>query len=250
MVLLLTFLSAGLIAASSLAGAFVLFVPRDKLNRIISHLISFAVGAMLGGAFLHLIPQAFEHDAVGADTPLYIVGGIMLFFILERFLHGHHEHHLEGSHQHTEPIVKMSLVGGTMHNLVDGMIVAAGYAVSIEAGLVATAAILLHQIPQEIGDVGVLMHGGLEPRRALGYNFASGLGAVLGAGIFLVVGTVSEGFAPIIVALTAGSFIYIAASDLIPDLRRSAGHRASVEQFLLMGAGVLLMLIPRLLWSH
>jgi len=250
MVLLLTFLSAGLIAASSLSGTFVLFVPREKLNRIISHLISFAVGAMLGGAFLHLIPQAFQHDAVGSDTPLYIVAGIMGFFILERFLHAHHEHHLDGQHQHTEPIVKMSIVGGTMHNLVDGMIVAASYTVSVEAGVVATSAILLHQIPQEIGDVGVLIHGGLEPRRALGYNFVSGLGAVVGAGISLVAGAITDGFAPVIVALTAGSFIYIAASDLIPDLRRSAGHRASLEQFLLMGAGVLLMLIPRLIWSH
>ena len=250
MVLIYTFVSAGLITASSLAGGFVMVVPRHRLNRMISHLISFAVGALLGGAFLHLIPQAFEHEAVGSNTPLYIVAGIMGFFVLERFLHVHHEHHLEGQVHTPRPIVTMSIVGGTMHNLVDGMIVAASYAVSVEAGVVTTAAILLHQIPQEIGDFGILVHGGLEPARALVYNLISGGGAIVGAAVAILVGSVASDFAPIIVAVTAGSFIYIAASDLIPELRRSPGHRASLQQLLLMVAGVGLMLIPRLFWGH
>lgn len=227
-----------------------MIVRRQRLNRAISHLISFAVGALLGGAFLHLIPRAFEHDAVGSDTPLYIVAGIMGFFVLERFLHVHHEHHLEGEPHPTQPIVAMSIIGGTMHNLVDGMIVAASYAVSIEAGFVTTAAILLHQIPQEIGDFGILVHGGLAPRRALFYNFLSGIGAVVGAAAAVLIGSVSASFAPIIVAVTAGSFIYIAASDLIPELRRSPGHKASLQQLLLMAAGVALMLIPHMVWGH
>lgn len=250
MIHIFIFVSAGLITASSLAGGFVMIFPRHKLNRIISHLISFAVGALLGGAFLHLIPRAFEHDAVGSDTPLYIVAGIMGFFVLERFLHVHHEHHLEGQPHPTQPIVTMSIVGGTMHNLVDGMIVAASYVVSVEAGLVTTSAILLHQIPQEIGDFGILVHGGLEPRRALVYNLISGIGAVVGAGAAILIGSIADNFAPIIVAVTAGSFIYIAASDLIPELRRSLGHKASLQQLLLMAAGVGLMLIPRLVWGH
>lgn len=250
MILFLTLISAGLVTMSSLAGAFVMVVKPKKLDRIVSHLISFAVGALLGGAFLHLIPRAFEHDAVGSDTPLYIVGGIMAFFVLERFLHVHHEHHLEGDEHAVKPIVAMSIVGGTMHNMVDGMIVAASYAVSVEAGIVTTAAILLHQIPQEIGDFGILVHGGLTPFKALLYNFGSGGGAIVGAVIGILVGSVTSNFAPIIVALTAGSFIYIAASDLIPELRRSPGHKASLQQLLLMAAGVGLMLIPRLIWGH
>jgi len=250
MILLLTLISAGLITISSLAGGFVMIVPQPRLDRIISHMISFAVGALLGGAFLHLIPRAFEHDAVGSDTPLYIVAGIMGFFVLERFLHGHHEHHLEGEAHPVKPIVAMSIAGGTMHNLVDGMIVAASYAVSVEAGIVTTAAILLHQIPQEIGDFGILVHGGLTPVKALLYNFGSGGAAIVGALIAYFIGSVAGDFAPIIVALTAGSFIYIAASDLIPELRRSTGHKASFQQLLLMAAGVGLMLIPRLLWAH
>lgn len=225
-------------------------VQEERLDRMISHLISFAVGALLGGAFLHLIPRAFEHDVVGADTPLYIVAGIMVFFIIERFLHGHHEHHLEGESHRVQPLVAMSIVGGTMHNVVDGMIVAASYAVSVEAGFVTTAAILLHQIPQEIGDFGILVHGGLTPGKALLYNFLSGGGAVVGAAVAMVIGTFADDFAPIIVALTAGSFIYIAASDLIPELRRSEGHKASFQQLLLMAAGVGLMLLPRLFWTH
>jgi zinc and cadmium transporter len=250
MLLLLTFLSAGLITLSSLAGAFVTVVRRDRLNRIVSHLISFAVGAMLGGAFFHLIPQAFEHEAVGPDAPIYIVAGIMAFFVLERFLHGHHDHRIEGTAHATKPIVKMSIVGGTMHNLVDGMIVAAAYVVSVQAGIIATAAILLHQIPQEIGDFGILVHGGLEPRRALVYNLVSGMAAIVGAFVAVFVGSRAADFAPIIVALTAGSFIYIAASDLIPELRSAPGHKASLQQLALMAAGVALMLVPRLVWGH
>lgn len=243
-------ISVGLITTSSLAGGVVLVIQRANLDRVISHLISFAVGAMLGGAFLHLIPHAFEHDAVGANTPLYIVAGIMGFFILERFLHVHHEHHVGGESAPLRPLATMSIVGGTMHNLVDGMMVAASYSVSMEAGYIATAAILLHQIPQEIGDFGVLVHSGLEPLKALLYNLLSGGGAIVGAAIALVIGSVAENFAPIIVAVTAGSFIYVAASDLIPELRRSVGHRASLQQLLLMAAGVGLMLVPRLIWGH
>jgi zinc and cadmium transporter len=174
----------------------------------------------------------------------------MGFFVLERFLHAHHEHHLEVGANPVQPIVTMSIVGGTMHNLVDGMIVAAGYAVSVQAGIVTTLAILLHQIPQEIGDFGVLVNGGLKPRRALLYNLGSGAGAIIGAVIAVVIGSLAEGFAPIIVALTAGSFIYIAASDLIPELHRSPGHKASLQQLILMAAGVGLMLIPSLIWGH
>lgn len=227
-----------------------MIIPARRLDRILSSLISFAVGAMLGGAFLHLIPRVFDHEAVGPNAPLYIVAGIMGFFILERFLHGHHQHHLEDESPPVEPIVTMSIIGGTMHNLVDGMIVASSYAVSIEAGIITTIAILLHQIPQEIGDFSILVHGGLEPRRALLYNLGSGVGAIVGAVIALLIGSVADGFAPIIVALTAGSFIYIAASDLIPELHRSPGHKASLQQLILMAAGVGLMLVPSLIWGH
>jgi len=238
--------SATLIWFASLVGLFGMFIRVERLNWLISHLVSFAVGALLGGAFLHLIPQAFSHDVLGPDTPLYIVAGIMLFFILERFLHGHHEHHVELGQETVRPVVAMNIVGGTMHNLVDGMLVAAAYGVSVESGVVTTTAILLHQIPQEMGEFGVLVHGGLRPGRALLYNFLSGSSAVVGAVISIVIGNVASDYSPILLALTAGAFIYIAASDLIPELHRSPGRKTALIQLILMAAGVGVMLIPTL----
>jgi zinc and cadmium transporter len=130
------------------------------------------------------------------------------------------------------------------------MLVAAAYSVSVESGFVATTAILLHQIPQELGDFGVLVHGGLSSARALLYNFASGAAAVVGAGLSLIIGQIAEGYSPILLALTAGAFIYIAASDLIPELHRSPGRKAGFVQLILMSAGVAVMLIPKLFGGH
>ena len=126
------------------------------------------------------------------------------------------------------------------------MLVAAAYGVSVESGVVTTTAVLLHQIPQEMGEFGVLVHGGLSARRALLYNFLSGSSAVVGAAISIVIGNVASDYSPILLALTAGAFIYIAASDLIPELHRSPGRKAALIQLILMAAGVGIMLIPTL----
>lgn len=246
---LLIFASAGLIWIASLVGGLGVLLRVELLNRLISHLVSFAVGALLGGAFLHLIPKAFSHTVVGEDTPIYVVAGILLFFVLERFLHWHHEHHVEPNDRMDRPLITMNIVGGAMHNLVDGLLVAAAYGVGVEAGVVTTMAILFHQVPQEMGEFGVLVHAGLTPRTALLYNFLSGFGAIAGAAIAIAIGSLASDFSPILLALTAGAFIYIAASDLIPELHRAPGRRAALIQLVLMVAGVGVMLLPSLL-SH
>jgi zinc and cadmium transporter len=171
----------------------------------------------------------------------------MLFFVLERFLHWHHEHHVEPETEKVRPVVTMNIVGGAMHNLVDGILVAAAYGVSVEAGVVTTMAVLFHQIPQEMGEFGVLVHGGLSPGRALLYNFISGFAAIVGAVISITIGSMATDYSPILLALTAGAFIYIAASDLIPELHRAPGRKAALLQLILMTAGVSVMLLPSLL---
>jgi zinc and cadmium transporter len=145
----------------------------------------------------------------------------------------------------------MNLVGDAVHNLIDGMIVAAAYLVSVPAGVVTTLAVMLHEIPQEIGDFGVLVYGGYSPRKALLYNFISGLFAVVGAVIALVVGTQVEGFADYLLPITAGAFLYVAGSDLIPELNQRHSHSAakSVWQLVMMVLGVGVMLLPELLES-
>src|SRR5690606_7506091 len=128
-------------------------------------------------------------------------------------VHHGHAHHGHAHHDHAAPFATMNLVGDAAHNLIDGMIVAAAYLVSIPAGVVTTLAVMFHEIPQEIGDFGVLVYGGYEPRKALLYNFLSGLTAVLGAVLALVIGARVEGFADYLLPITAGAFLYVAGSD-------------------------------------
>lgn len=251
-----------LVSLVSLAGVFTLSLGQARLQRVLFLLVSFAVGAMLSGAMLHLIPRAYEQLEDGTLVGGLVIAGVLGFFVLEKFLHWRHQHGdpeaIEGAtgqshghqhHEHAEPFATMNIVGDAAHNLIDGMIVAAAYLVSIPAGIVTTLAVMFHEIPQEIGDFGVLVYGGYEPKKALLYNFLSGLTAVLGAIIALVIGVRVEGFADYLLPITAGAFLYIAGSDLIPELNRRHSRSASKSalQLLMMVLGVGVMLLPELI---
>ena len=243
----------------SLIGVFTLSLSVARLQRVMFLLVSFAVGAMLSGALVHLIPEASEQIG-GELTGILVLVGVLLFFVLEKVLHwrhshdvvpgempqshGHHHGHSHGhshAHSHSGPktFATMNLVGDAAHNLIDGMVIAAAYVVSIPTGLVTTFAVALHEIPQEIGDFGVLVYGGYEPRRALLYNFISSLFAVAGAIIALTLGAFVDDFAAYLLPITAGSFIYVAGSDLIPELHVNHSRPAvkSVWQFVMIVPG-------------
>ena len=253
-------LSVLLLSAVSLAGVVTLSLGRARLERVVFLLVAFAVGAMLGGAVLHLIPEAYEALGDGPRTGLLVLGGVLAFFVLEKFLHWRHQHGapeaLEGatghSHHHhahgAEPFALISIVGNLAHNLIDGAIVAASYLVSIETGLVTTLAVLLHEIPQEIGNFGVLVYGGYAPRKALFYNFLSGLAGIVGAVVVLVLGPQVDGLADTLLPITAGAFLYIAGSDLIPELNRRHSQSAgkAVGQLVMMMLGIGVMALPLL----
>ncbi len=250
-----------LVSLVSLAGAFTLSLGRARLERVMFLLVSFAVGAMLSGALLHLIPRAYEQLEDGALIGALVLAGVFGFFVLEKFLHWRHHHgtpdeadggngHRQGHHHHgVAPFATMNLIGDAVHNLIDGMIVAAAYLVSIPAGIVTTLAVMLHEIPQEIGDFGVLVYGGYSPKKALLYNFVSGLVGVVGAVVALLIGARVEGFADYLLPVTAGAFIYIAGSDLIPELNQRHSHSASQSalQLVMMVLGASVMLLPGLL---
>jgi zinc and cadmium transporter len=244
-----------LVSLVSLVGVFTLSFNVERLQRIVFLLVSFAVGAMLGGAVIHLIPHAF-HELGDRTAGLLVLAGVIVFFMLEKFLHWRHDHGVavaaEGEvhvHEPVEPFAMMNLIGDAAHNLLDGMVIAAAYIVSIPTGIVTTVAVMLHEIPQEIGDFGVLVYGGFEPRKALLYNFVSGLAAVVGAVLSLAIGSQVEGYAAYLLPLTAGSFIYIAGSDLIPELHHHHSYPASksVWQLVMILLGVGVMLVPALL---
>lgn len=243
-------LSVLLVSAVSLIGVFALSLRDQFLHRILFVLVSLSAGALLGDALLHLLPESF--DALGGSSlaALITLGGILVFFAFEKFLHWHHFHFTaeidlrEGSdpaHQHIKPVGHLVIASDGIHNFIDGVIIGASYLVSVEVGVATTIAIVLHEIPQEIGDFGVLLHAGFSKAKALLVNFLSALLAVVGTVFSLVIGATDERFLGMMVALGAGSFLYIAGSDLIPEIHKTTTAKKSLAQLLAMIIGVGMM---------
>src|SRR3989339_306044 len=239
--LLWILLSTFLISLISFISVFTLAFSKQGLERIVLILVSLSAGGLLGGAFLHLIPEALEElsGTLEADASvtvfLYVIFGFCLFLIIEQFLHWHHDHHGEQcckEERHLKSKKALStliLVGDGVHNLLDGLVIAAAFVVSPATGIVTTLAVALHELPQEIGDFGVLVFSGLKRSKALFYNFLSGLTAVLGGFIGFMFAEQSESVAVYLLPIAAGGFIYLAASDLIPEIKHS---ESSIRMFL------------------
>ncbi len=170
--------------------------------------------------FIHLLPESFEKLGINLTTSLYAILGILIFFVLEKFIRWRHCH-TATSEDHLHPVVTLNLIGNGVHNLIDGMVIGASFLVSVPLGIATTLAVILHEIPQEMGDFGVLVHGGLPVKKALLFNFFSALSAILGAVISLFVGQYSTTYTLALLPITAGGFLYIAGSDLIPELHQS-----------------------------
>jgi zinc and cadmium transporter len=239
-------LAVTLISLVSLVGIFTLAIKKERLTRLILFMVSFAVGALFGDAFIHLIPEAFEKLGNGVLVPVLILAGILLFFVMEKFILWRHCHY-PTTEKHPHPVVFMNLIGDGVHNLFDGMVVAASFMVSIPVGIATTIAVLLHEIPQEIGDFGVLIHGGISIQRALLLNFVSALLAILGAVLSLTMGPYIKDYAVFVLPLTAGGFIYMAGSDLIPFLHDEPSGRRALLQFLFILLGIMVMFLLLLL---
>jgi zinc and cadmium transporter len=243
MVLFEIFASVILVSAISLVGIITLSLKDRSLRRILLYLVSFSAGTMLGGAFLHLIPEAAE-DGFTLMLSLSVLFGIMLSFALEKVIHWRHCHAPVGE-GHPHSFAYMNLFGDFVHNFIDGLIIAASYLASIPIGIATTLAVLFHEIPQEIGDFGVLLHGGFSKKKAILYNFITALSAVLGAGIAIVASSAIEGSGVFLLGLAAGGFIYIALTDLIPEIHKSSTCDAFTSRafaqllVLVLGIGVM-----------
>ncbi len=227
----------------SLVGVFFVALSETKLKQILLFLVSFAAGGLLGDAFLHLLPEATA-NGFSLKISLAILAGILLFFVLEKFIHWRHCH-VPTSAQHPHPLVLMNLVGDGLHSFIDGMILSGSFMIDLNLGLATFIAVVLHEIPQKIGDFGVLIHGGLGRNQAIMLNFAFGLTAFGGAIIVLLVGQKFFDFSSLIVPLTAGGFLYIAGSDLIPELHKETSLAKSFLQMvgLILGISVMLILL-------
>lgn len=224
-----------IVSAISLIGIVALGINQRYLQRILSYLVSFSAGALLGDVFIHILPEIMEGEAI-QSTSIYILVGIVAFFILERFLHWHHSHTSHDESVHS--VVYLTIFGDALHNFLDGMAIAASFLVSIPVGIATTVAVILHEIPQEIGQFAILIHGGWSRKKALAYNFLSALTAILGAVAVLVFAQSLQGEPTVLVALGAASFIYVAMSDLIPELQKESNLKRSIIQLVWLLAGI------------
>ena len=231
-----------LVSVVSLVGVVMLSMRKEMLKRLILYLVSFAAGTMLGGAFLHLLPEAVEEYGFVPEVSFSLLAGIMVFFVIEKIIHWHHCHRVEPC-EHKSAFGYMNLVGDGVHNFVDGLVIAGSYIVSIPLGITTTIAILFHEIPQEIGDFGVLIQSGFSTKKALAYNFLIALTAVAGAGAMLLVNASVENIGLYVLPFTAGGFVYIASSDLIPELHRETGAKKSFKQLFALLLGILVMFL-------
>jgi len=232
---LYTLVSVLLVSTVSLVGVFALGVREERLSRILFYLISFSAGALLGDVFIHILPELFE-EGEAFPISLAILVGILLFFILERALLWHQSHVSHEERVHA--MVPLTMVGDTLHNLLDGIAIAAAFLVSIPVGVATAVAVIFHEVPQEIGQYAVLVHGGWRRRKALFYNFLSALFAIAGAVLVLLFAKNFEGAPAFLLGLGAASFIYIAMADLIPELHKEQSVRRSLLQFIWMLAGI------------
>lgn len=234
------FISVSVISIISLIGVFVLSLKEQFLQKYIFIFISLAVGALLGDAFVHLIPEALEGASNTAPVSVLIISGIIIFFIIEKFLHWHH-HGQDLNEFHIHPVGKLILFSDGIHNLIDGIIIGISFIASVPVGIATVIAVALHEIPQEIGDFTVLLHAGYSKKRALLLNFLSALSAVLGVIIVFILGAAGNGLAVFILPIAAGGFIYIAVADLIPELHKTKEIKYSILQIIAVVVGVLAM---------
>jgi len=243
---LYAFISVAVVSLVSLVGVFTLSLKTDLIKKYTFIFMSLAIGALLGDAFIHLIPEAFADSANQTYTSLFIILGILIFFILEKFLHWHH-HEDDSDEHHVHPVGKLVLFSDGVHNFIDGIIIGASFLVSIPVGIATTLAVVLHEIPQEIGDFAVLLHAGYTKARALWLNFLSAIFAVVGLVVALLLGESGEMFTKVLLPIASGGFIYIAVADLIPELQKTKEIKKSIFQIGMIVVGILAMVALTLL---
>lgn len=227
----------------SLGGALTFGLSEKLMSRLALYLVAFSTGALIGGAFFHLLPEALELSE-GLTPFINLIVGISVFFILERYLKWHHCHEDGECEVHT--FTQMSLVGDGLHNFIDGLVIISAFTVSPTLGVVTTVAMAAHELPQELGDFGVLIHGGFTRHKALFWNFISSLTALAGVlvGYFLI--NLFDKIVSLLLPFAAGGFIYIAMSDLVPELHKEPKISKSILNFVLFIIGIGFMLLVKL----
>jgi zinc and cadmium transporter len=230
-----------------LIGIFSLFLNEGLLKKILFLLIGFSAGGLIGGAFLHLLPEVLEETHSNLIF-IYLILGFIFFFILERYLHWRHCHKEGRCDIHA--FTYLNLIGDGIHNFGDGLVIGSSFTVSVHFGIITALVIIFHEIPQEIGDFGVLVYGGFSKTRALFYNYISSLTCILGTAIGYILSANVARFSIFLLPFIAGGFIYIASCDLIPELHKEPSLKRSTASLFAFLCGILFILLARLLGKH
>jgi len=234
------------ISLFSLVGVFTLSIKESWLQKILLYLVSLSSGAMLGGAFLHLMPEGLEQG----DPMVFfsiMLGALMVYLLIEKLLHWRHCHkHLGECHVHAH-FGYMNLIGDGVHNFIDGLVIAATFTISIPLGISTALAVAIHEIPQEIGDFGVLLYSGFSRKKALLANFLTALLAVAGGVIGWALSYRVEHISNFLLPVAAAGFLYIALSDLVPEIRKGQSLKVFFVNMSFIVGGMLIMLLTKVL---
>ncbi|MFA5333967.1 MAG: ZIP family metal transporter [Candidatus Nanoarchaeia archaeon] len=232
-------ISVFLVSLISLIGVVTVSINPKILRSILIYFISFSAGALLADAFLHLIPEVSE-NGLSIGSSCLILLGILGSFLIEKIINWRHCH-LPITKTHIHSFAYMNLIGDSVHNFIDGLIIGASYLINNTVGFASTIAIIFHEIPQEIGDFGVLIHGGFKIKKALIYNFLTAVFAIIGTITALVIGNYTQNMTNLLIPFAAGNFIYIACSDLIPELHKDCSKKTTIIQAISFIIGVLIL---------
>jgi len=230
----------------SLIGIFSLMIKEDWLKSFLIIVIGFSAGGLIGGAFFHLLPEAL-HETDAQIVSIYIVMGFIAFLLLEKYLHWRHCH--EGVCS-VHAFTYLNLIGDGIHNFTDGLVIGTSFILDIHFGLITSLVIILHEIPQEIGDFGVLLYGGFSKYKALFCNFITALTCIAGTIIGYILTEKIGDFSAFLLSFTAGGFIYIAACDLVPELHKQQGFRKGAESLVSFLSGIVFILLARSIHTH
>ena len=233
-------ISSFIVSLVALIGIILVGIKLEKLKRVLIYFVGFSAGALFGGAFFHLLPEIVSEKGFTFTISALLLLGIVLFFIIEKIIHWHHNL-IPFEKEHVHPLAIMSLVGGSFHNLLDGLVIGASFLINIPVGIAITTAIILHKIPKEMGWFGILVHGGFSKSKAIIFSYLSSLFTMVGAVISLILSNYIENIQFFIVPIAIGGFIYLAGSDLIPELHKEPGLKRSILQLMAILAGILLM---------
>jgi zinc and cadmium transporter len=233
-IIILSSLAMSLVA---LVGLFTFVLKEKTLRKIILPLVAFSAGALLGGAFLHMIPESIGKFKTNQEVFILVLIGFSIFFLLEQFIHWHHCHKLPSEHK--KPVTYLILIADGIHNFIGGLAIAGAFIIDIRMGMVTWIAAAAHEIPQELGDFGILIHGGWSKKKALIFNFISASTIILGALLaYFLSNYINITF---LVPLAAGNFIYIACSDLIPEVKHGCSVKNNIIHFIFFILGILLI---------